>query len=242
MRIWGEYSSLPKQSKPGEAPSCSAKGLKPHVSSLHAGFTSRFSRYWRGAPCQCFPTSLSRKGWGWTRHWVYVLSCFQRSFASPAFSASRGLAAFEAELGRSCLERRTLLYRHSGKSPPSSATRGSCQQAILHWCWAVTQLPVVCGTTLVTPTDQPIPPPQLHCWGLTSQAKSSQARQVKIILRHHKTLAKRIQTKQNPQTHETQCWQDYGEILICCWFVSLSEGQFGNIRFQTNQVETNGTK
>ena len=55
MRIWGEYSSLPKQSKPGEAPSCSAKGLKPHISSLHTGFTFWLSRYWLGALCQCFP-------------------------------------------------------------------------------------------------------------------------------------------------------------------------------------------
>lgn len=40
--------------------------------------------------------------------------------ALPAFPESRHLAVLETNPGRSCLEQGSLLYRHSGKSPPSS--------------------------------------------------------------------------------------------------------------------------
>lgn len=126
-----------------------------------------------------------------------------------------------------------------GSPHPAQPLQGAASQAILHTCWAVTQLPVVCGTALLTPTDQPILD-QLHSWGLTNQAKSSQETQMKIIIRHHKASAKIIQTKQNLKHIKLNAGQTVEKFSFVANLFSLPEGRCGNI--QSNQLGGNKQK
>lgn len=129
--MWGECSSPPQPSQPGEASGCQAKGLRPQR-SLQRWVQVLTVPTPPGRPrptlSSCLYPEKAGTGWGTGRRFVLAVR-----EPLPAFSEPRGLGGYEGGQKERPGARISAL-QDSGKSPPSSEAGGSCQQAILHAC------------------------------------------------------------------------------------------------------------
>lgn len=107
---------------------CPAKGLRPQCSFLQCRVQVLALSILAGRPWPPLPSHLhpEKAGVGQGTGCRFVLALKE---ALPVFSEPRGLAEFEAKPGRSSLEQGSRLYRHSGKSPPSSEAEPASQSA-----------------------------------------------------------------------------------------------------------------